>query len=163
MAEGTGFLRTTGDGFELVLVRELTTPPEELWTWVSESGKLERWIGPYEGDAAVGSVVQLTMTQEEAGEPQPVTILECDPPRRLAVEVDGGAAKGWQLQLDISVRGDETLLIFNQLIEQGDDITSVGPGWEFYLDRLVAAITGAVPSPWEDYYPALVGYYSELE
>lgn len=163
MAEGTGFLRTTGDGFELVLVRELIITPEELWSWVTESERLERWIGSFEGHAAVGSVVQLTMTEEEGSEPQPVTILECDPPRRLAVEVQGGAAAGWQLQLDISVRGDGTLLTFNQLIEQGDDITSVGPGWEFYLDRLVAAITGAVPAPWDAYYPGLVGYYSELE
>ena len=162
MAEGTGFLRTTGDGLELVLVRELLVSPEELWAWVTESEKLARWIGPFEGDAAVGSVVHLTMTEEESSEPQPVTILECDPSRRLALEMANGGG-GWQLQLDISVRGDGTLLTFNQLIEQGDDITSVGPGWEYYLDRLVAAITGAAPSPWDAYYPALVGYYSELE
>lgn len=162
MAEGTGFLRTTGDGFELVLVREFLLSPDEVWGWVTDSEKLARWIGPFEGEAAVGSVVQLTMTEEEGSDPQPVTILECDPSRRLAVEMAGDGA-GWQLQLDLSVRGEETLLTFNQLIEQGDDITSVGPGWEFYLDRLVAAITGAVPVPWDSYYPALVGYYSELE
>ena len=162
MAEGTGFLRTTGDGFELVLLREFLQTPAELWPWVTESDKLAQWIGPFEGEAAVGSIVQLTMTEEEGSDPQPVTILECDPPKRLSVEMPGGSA-GWQLQLDISVRGDETRLTFNQLIEQGDDITSVGPGWEFYLDRLVAAIAGTPQAPWDAYYPALVGYYSELE
>lgn len=162
MAEGTGYLRTTGDGFELVLVRSFAAPPEEIWAWVTESDKLERWIGRWTGEAAVGAVVEFTMTAEDSAEPEAVTILDCDPPKRLQVALQSEAG-GWQLQLDVSVRGDETLLTFNQLIDQGDDITSVGPGWEYYLDRLVAARVGLALPPWEDYYPALVGYYSELE
>ena len=39
---------------------------------------------------------------------------------------------------------------------------SVGPGWEYYLDRLVDAETGADPSARDferDYYPAMRDYY----
>jgi hypothetical protein len=38
---------------------------------------------------------------------------------------------------------------------------SVGPGWEYYLDRMVAAETGADPGAlvWDDYYPGLRHHY----
>lgn len=162
MAEGTGYLRTTGDGLELVLVREFTAPPAEIWEWVTASDKLERWIGRWTGEGAVGNVVEFTMTAEDSAEPEQVTILDCDPPRRLQVQLVSEAGV-WQLQLDVSTRGEHTVLQFNQLVEQGDDITGIGPGWEFYLDRLVAIRAGMPPAPFEDYHPALIGYYSELE
>lgn len=162
MVKGTGFLRTTGDGLELVLVREFLVPPEEVWAWVTESDKLEKWIGRWTGEPGVGNVVEFTMTAEASAEPEQVTIIDCDPPKRLQAEFTSEAGT-WHLQLDVRRRGDETVLEFNQLIEQGDDITKVGPGWEYYLDRLVAIRAGVVPAPFDDYYPALVEYYAELE
>ena len=39
---------------------------------------------------------------------------------------------------------------------------SVGPGWEYYLDRLVAAETGGDPATVDfdrDYYPAMAEHY----
>lgn len=162
MAEGTGFLRTTGDGLELVLQRELVASPEEVWEWVTSSDKLEQWIGRWSGEGAVGNVVELTMTAEASAEPERVTIIDCDPPKRLQVEMTSEAGT-WQLQVDVRPRGEEVVLELNQLIEQGDDVTAVGPGWEYYLDRLIAIRSGLAPAPFDDYYPALVGYYSELE
>jgi uncharacterized protein YndB with AHSA1/START domain len=162
MAEGTGILRTTGDGLELVLARHFTAPPEEVWAWVTESEKLEQWIGRWTGEAGVGKVVEFTMTAEASATPEQVTIIDCDPPKRLQAEFASEAGT-WHLQLDVAMRGNETVLQFNQLIEQGDDITKVGPGWEYYLDRLVAIRAGLAPAPFDDYYPALVGYYDDLE
>jgi hypothetical protein len=41
---------------------------------------------------------------------------------------------------------------------------NVGPGWEYYLDRLVAAETGGDPAAIEfgDYYPAMSEHYRTL-
>ena len=41
---------------------------------------------------------------------------------------------------------------------------SVGPGWEYYLDRLVAAEAGRDPATlvWDDYYPVLKDAYVEV-
>ena len=42
---------------------------------------------------------------------------------------------------------------------------SVGPGWEYYLDRLVAAETGGDPDAVDfarDYHPAMSGHYRPL-
>ena len=39
--------------------------------------------------------------------------------------------------------------------------SSVGPGWEYYLDRLVAAETGGDVGSivWDDYYPGQADHY----
>ncbi|GAB2987399.1 MAG TPA: SRPBCC domain-containing protein [Actinotalea caeni] len=161
MAEGTGFLRTTGDGLELVLVREFTAPREEIWAWVTESEKLETWFGRWTGEGGTGNVVELTLIAEDSDEPEQVTIIDCQPPSRLQV-VMSSESGSWQLQVDLRPRADRTVLEFNQLIEQGDDISTIGPGWEYYLDRLVAARAGLVPPSFDEYYPALVEYYAEL-
>ena len=57
-----------------------------------------------------------------------------------------------------------TTLAFSQPDVDHDDALSVGPGWEFYLDRLVAARPAASPETADferDYYPAMAEYYRE--
>ena len=39
------------------------------------------------------------------------------------------------------------------------DIGSVGPGWEYYLDMLVASREGDPQPSFDDYYPAQHEYY----
>ena len=55
-----------------------------------------------------------------------------------------------------------TTLSFSQPGVDHDDVPSVGPGWEYYLDRLVAAETGGDPATVDfdrDYYPAMAEHY----
>ena len=43
------------------------------------------------------------------------------------------------------------------------DAAQMGPGWDYYLDRLAAARAGRRAMPeWEHYYPALAEHYQEL-
>ncbi|WP_198958148.1 MULTISPECIES: hypothetical protein [Amycolatopsis] len=41
-----------------------------------------------------------------------------------------------------------------------EGIGEIGPGWEYYLDLLVAARTGAPRPEFTDYYPAVKPYES---
>jgi len=38
----------------------------------------------------------------------------------------------------------------------------MGPGWEYYLDMLVAARDGTPAPVFDDYYPAMKPYYEAL-
>jgi hypothetical protein len=70
----------------------------------------------------------------------------------------------WHLDADLSERDGVTTLAFSQPEVDHDDVLSVGPGWEFYFDRLVAAETGADPDIIDferDYYPAMSEHYRE--
>jgi hypothetical protein len=97
-----------------------------------------------------------------AGEEE-MEIRECDPPRRLAVTSYVGPYI-WYLDVDLSEADGVTTLEFSQPDLDHDDSLSVGPGWEYYLDRLVAVETGADLDTIDferDYYPAMAEYYRE--
>ena len=90
-------------------------------------------------------------------------IRECAPPRRLAVTSQVGEQR-WYLDVDLSEADGVTTLAFSQPDVDPEDALSVGPGWEFYLDRLVAAETGgdlAAIDFERDYYPAMADHYRE--
>jgi hypothetical protein len=88
-------------------------------------------------------------------------IRECDPPRRLAVTSHVGDDQ-WHLDLDLVERDGVTVLTFSQPDIDPVAAESVGPGWEYYLDRLVAAETGGDVDAVDfdrDYYPAMLEHY----
>src|SRR5690606_1326520 len=138
-----------------------TAPREEIWARVTESEKLETWFGRWTGEGGTGNVVELTLIAEDSDEPEQVTIIDCQPPSRLQV-VMSSACGSWQVLVDLRPRAERTVLEFNRLIEQGGEISRIGPGWECYLDGLVAARAGLVPPSFDEYYPAHVEYYAEL-
>jgi hypothetical protein len=53
----------------------------------------------------------------------------------------------WQHVLELDEADGVTTLTFTQLVPDGplgtDLVSSVGPGWDYYLDRLVASLGGA--------------------
>ena len=42
-------------------------------------------------------------------------------------------------------------------------VGELGPGWEFYLDALVASRDGQPPPKFDAYYPAQKAYFTSLE
>jgi hypothetical protein len=71
----------------------------------------------------------------------------------------------WHLDVDLSERDGITTLTFSQPGVDQDDLLGVGPGWEYYLDRLVAVESGSRPPETADfegdYYPAIAEYYRD--
>jgi len=159
--EPTGRIETAGDVRRLVIERELRVPIDDVWAAVSESERLERWIGTFTGDPASGHV-QFAMTAEsEDAAADDMEIRECTPPTRLAVTSQVGDER-WQLELDLVERDGATVLTFTQPDIDPAAAESVGPGWEYYLDRLVAVLTGGDVASVDfdrDYYPAMAAHY----
>ena len=158
--EPTGRITTDGDRRVLTITREFRAPIEDVWASVTESDRLARWIGTWTGDPASGRVTFL-MTAEGATEPEDMEIRECVPPRLLRVTSHVGEEQ-WHLDLLLSEVDDITVLTFTQPDIDPVAAESIGPGWEFYLDRLVAAETGGDVDTIDfdrDYYPAMVEHY----
>jgi uncharacterized protein YndB with AHSA1/START domain len=160
----TGTIDHDGERRTLRLARTFSAPIEDVWASVTEPHRLERWIGTFTGDPATGKVTfRMTAEGEDAPE-EDMVIRECDPPRRLAVTAQAGVHQ-WQLELDLREEGGITTLSFTQPDLDQEDGPSVGPGWEYYLDRLDAALTGGDVSAISferDYYPAMEDYYRRL-
>lgn len=83
----------------------------------------------------------------------------CDPPRRLALSNESGDMR---IELLLSHSEGVTELRLVHHLDPTDEIGEYGPGWEYYLDMLVAA-RGDLPTPlFADYYPAMKRYYEAL-
>ena len=137
--EPTGSVVREDDGRWIVLRRTFAAPVADVWASLTEPAGLEPWIGTWDGDPTTGSV-RFVMTAEGATEGDECRVLRCDPPHRLVVE---------------------TAVVFRQALGPDEDAGSIGPGWEYYLDRLAAARAGRDPATvgWNSYYPALAAHY----
>lgn len=139
----------------LVWRREYPDPAEDVWAAITDSSRLARWIGSWTGEPRVGGTVAFTLTGEvdaggEVADPVDVTIVACDPPRHLVVDLpsDGCA---WHLDLTVEPRADGAVLVFAQTLVDGVRREDVEAGWSWYLDRLAASLRGAPMPDWSAY------------
>jgi len=145
-------------GNDLILTRMFRAPIDDVWTSVTKSESTARWFGPWEGEAGPGKTVRLQLVYEKGQPWTDVTIEECEAPRRLALAMkdEFGA---WRIELTLTQTDDTTTLRFVQHLSNRELAGDVGPGWEYYLDMLVAAREGKTLPSFEDYYPSQKPYY----
>ena len=150
--------REMRDGAEqIVFTRTFTAPLADVWSACTEPQRMERWIGTWTGDPAAGEVA-FRMTSEGEDVPEEVFLVEaCEPPRRFVLRSrdaatfssDGSGARViWQHTLELDESDGVTTLTFTQVVPDGvgaDMVGNVGPGWDYYLDRLVATFDGVDP------------------
>ena len=162
-ASPTGRHQRRGDAPYLVFERTFPAPADDVWAAITEPGRLERWIGTWTGDPASGTVA-FRMTAEGDDVPEEtVWIDECVRPTRLVMRsVTPDDPTGlWRWEVTLAESGGVTTLTFAQEVTDPGIAESVGPGWDYYLDRLVAAETGGGVAgiDFEDYYPAFAAHY----
>jgi len=163
-AKATGRHEIRDDHNVLVLTRTFQAPITDVWAAVTEPERMARWIGTWTGDPTSGSVRFAMNAEGDDVSDEAYEIRACEPPHRLVVHAadDSGV---WDLGLELDERNGITTLEFTQVLHDPAILDSVGPGWEYYLDRLIAAETGRDPSTIDfdrDYYPALSGHYAGL-
>lgn len=147
------------DGMRLEFVRTYDETVDEVWSALTSPERVARWLGTVSGDPTTRRV-ELVMTEDEGATPTAVTILVCEPPTRLVVEVPSPDGI-WRLSAVLRAQDDVTTLVFTQRLAEPYDASSVGPGWHYYLDRLGAeALHAPVPDVWDDYYPSLAAAYA---
>ena len=148
--------RLVGD--DLVLTRTFPAPVADVWASLTDPERTARWFGPWKGDAAPGRTIQVQMVHEEGQPWMDMTIEACEPPRRLALSSvnDDGS---WYLDMVLTHSGGVTELRFTQHLTGTEGVGEVGPGWEYYLDALVASRDGQLAPSFDDYYPAMKEYF----
>jgi uncharacterized protein YndB with AHSA1/START domain len=159
----TGEVRRTPEGRDLVLTRELPGSLEEAWASLTESARTARWYASWTGDARVGGTIELTLVAEEGSPTSPATIEVCEPPTRLALRTDD-AGGSWSLEARLEPLGpDRTRLTFLHHLTAADQTRELGPGWEYYLDRLQASVTDQPMPDFDDYWPSLADAYTDQD
>lgn len=154
----SGYLAPSG---AVVFPRRLPLSREDAWAAVTDPARTARWIGSWSGDPASGTV-EMTMSAEEGSPAESVAVLRCEAPDLVVVRI---GPDGWVITVRIEGDDDEVTISLEQDIADADAASGIGPGWDFYLDRLVEAEAGRDPealrfSP--DYHPALADHYRAL-
>ena len=150
----TGRLVRTPEGLDIVLTRSIRGSISDVWASVTESERTARWFGRWQGDATPGATIRVQMAFEEGDAWSDARIDSCDPPRHLALSVGD-----WHLEIALEEQAETTELTFVQHRENTDGAGEIGPGWEYYLDNLIASRDGAPLPDFNDYYPAMQEHY----
>jgi uncharacterized protein YndB with AHSA1/START domain len=161
MSAPTGRIELREGQHVLVQTRQLRASMEDVWAAITEPDRLARWIGTWEGDPKSGSV-QFRMLFEGEHPGETMTIRVCEPPRRLHVTSAVGDEE-WLLNIDLTHADGITTLTLAQPGVTAEQVAGVGPGWDYYLDRLVDVETGADPAQRDferDYYPVTSSHYT---
>jgi uncharacterized protein YndB with AHSA1/START domain len=159
--------REESDGRSLLVIeRTFRAPIEDVWAACTEPDRMERWIGTWSGNPASGTVTFRMTAEGEDVKAEEMDVLACDPPRRFVVRgrdpepfaEDGSGEKvHWEMGLELTEADGTTSLRFTQVLAPGDTgrtmVASVGPGWDYYLDRLGADLAGddVAAVDWESY------------
>lgn len=153
----------TRDGEDyLVLHRTFPAPVEDVWAAITEPERLGRWFGSWSGDPSTGEVrVRWDFEDEIAEEAYAIDV--CEPPHRLRVHnLSADPTQVWTLDMRLREVAGRTVLDFAQVMNDALPVTDVGPGWEYYLDRLVDSVrTGQVSGVGWDGYLDLAPEYAE--
>jgi uncharacterized protein YndB with AHSA1/START domain len=130
-------------GRTVVLRRDWPDPIADVWSALTESERTARWIGTF--TSSTDTTVEFTMTGEvdaggEVAPPVTVTIVECDPPRRLVLDIPEGDKPPWRVAVTLIEEGGGTVLLFEQHVPGDVSRADVEAGWNWYLDRLGAVL-----------------------
>lgn len=115
--------------------RSYATDIDDAWDALTNAERIPRWFLPIEGELRLGGHYQL---KGNAGG----TIMECDPPRRLAVSWEFAGGKSWVFVTLTEEGPDSTRLELEHVAHTDQEFTkfwdqfgpgAVGVGWDLTL------------------------------
>lgn len=158
----TGRIHRTAAGRDLELVRTFRAPIRDVWASITEPERTARWFGRWHGSPGAGSTIRYSMAFEEGAPEAEMTIRRCDPPSHLELYAEDTHGI-WHIEAVLEESAGVTTLRFTQHLTAQQSAGDIGPGWEYYLDNLVASRDGAALPSFTDYYPSQTQYYLAQE
>ena len=165
-----GSLRSA-DGKGVVRMEDrYDTDIDDLWSALTDPGRLARWHGQVKGDLRPGGQFRLYLEADDLD----VTgrVEACEPPRRLVVttrETDESWRKGngvppfdETLEATLTADGDQTVLVIEVRGMPLDKIAFYGAGWQIHAESLAAYLAGRERGDTEARWADLVPPYQDL-
>ncbi|WP_286953720.1 MULTISPECIES: toxin-antitoxin system toxin subunit [Corynebacterium] len=160
--EPTGDIVDTDAGRQIVIVRDFPQSPRVVWDYITDLRDLELWCGNLLKVADREHVYELhSWDKEDSIE---ITVVECTAPSFLHILSDYGQGIQREIRVFISSDGHGgSFLEFHHNVESCCNLAgTIGPEWEFKLDRLMIALNGGNVTNvcLENYLPHQQSHYS---
>lgn len=161
VVQATGRVVRDANGLELIVQRRLPMPLDEAWEWVTAPARLKQWMGSLKGRPTLGADLQLRMTAEDGSPTVALEVVECEPRLRYIVE-QRDDPQPMRVRVSLAHTDAGTTVFLGHRLANARMAGDYGPGWEWYLDRLVAATTGAPMPDFADYSPQQKPYFERV-
>ena len=165
-----GSLRSA-DGKGVVRIEDrYDTEIDDLWSAITDPGRIARWYGRVEGDLRPEGEFRLYVA--DADSDHGGRIEACEPPRRLVVtsrETDESYLRGKGvppfdavLEATLSPDGDQTVLVIEVQGMPLEAVAFYGAGWQIHAENLAAYLDGRESGGTEARWNELVPPYQDL-
>ena len=142
-------------GVAVVLDRRYATDPADLWDACTDPDRLARWFAPVSGDLREGG--SFTIHFDDADTPH-CRVVSCEAPTRLVWEWPvGGVAT--LVTVEVSPDADGARLVLRHARLDATRVAGYAAGWDTYVRRLDADLSGADLPDWDDTWSALHARY----
>jgi uncharacterized protein YndB with AHSA1/START domain len=162
----------SADGAGVVRIEDrYDTDIDDLWSALTDPGRLARWYGEIAGDLRHGG--EFNVYLEAAGLRAVGRVEVCEPPQRLHVvtrETDessqqGGGVPPFDQSVEATLTADEgqTVLVIETRGMPLDKLAFYGAGWQIHAENLATYLAGRERGDTEARWAELVPRYQELE
>jgi uncharacterized protein YndB with AHSA1/START domain len=151
-ADGTGVVRVE-DRFD--------TDIDDLWSAITDPGRLARWIGEVEGDLRLGGEFRAHFFS--SGWEGTGRVEACEPPRRLLVLTrQPGQVEKHSIETTLTADGDQTILVWEERGMPLDHLAAYGSGIQVHVEDLAAHLAGRERSDASARWAELLPAYEDL-
>jgi uncharacterized protein YndB with AHSA1/START domain len=134
---------------------------DDLWSALTDPGRLARWYGEVEGDLRPGGEFRLRI--EGSGWDGAGRVEECEPPRRLLVSTSEKTEPYDEtIEATLTAAGDQTILVIEARGMPLDKVAFYGAGWQLHVEDLASYLAGREPGDVEARFGELVPPYQAL-
>jgi uncharacterized protein YndB with AHSA1/START domain len=131
------------------------TDIDDLWSALTDPGRLARWYGEVEGDLRLGGELQVRIP--DAGE-RIGHVDACEPPRRLLLTMALGQPDEDVIEATLTAAGGQTILVWEERGMPLDLLAAYGAGVQVHVEDLAAYLAGRercdADARWQELIPA---------
>lgn len=148
-ADGTGIVR---------LEDRFATDVDDLWSALTDPGRLARWLGEVDGDLRQGGEFRARFFA--SGWEGICRVEVCDPPRRLLLQARSEGEPDSVFEATLTAGADHTLLVIEDRGVPLDQIAAYGAGDQIHVEDLAAYLAGRdrcnARTRWQELHPSYV-------
>ncbi len=128
----------------------------DLWSALTDPGRLARWIAEVEGDLRPGGEFRARFTSGWEGTGR---VEACEPPRRLLVTTRASGKRDEHvIEATLAADGGQTILVIETRGMPLDLLADYGAGWQVHVEDLAAHLAGRercdIEARWDELLPA---------